>query len=681
MARRGAITRLTCTDIPPVKDGVWAVENIAEPMETTRPTQSGGGTLSAGNNAGPHAAPDDPPHAPTSRVRRHLGVRLLLTLVVLLPMLATAIVIVASANTAWKFKQNAQIVAKDATALAVVASARAQMNSLEVPLSAVSYAAQIGISEPVLDTLLHPTIPFSRQLAQGTATIAGYPTFSSTSTLRADVAHLQAMIPEVEAKSVSFDDVHAFLSKMATDIDNIWFGDYGRLQRDVAAWQPAGSFEVHVSALRQTYEAFLAGGHEIEGAIFVLEGIGPADSKQELIQAAGDYQTATGEFTGELSPKAQAAWRYLQTDPSDQHFAATIQQGLTVALTGAKPPFLDNTTFAGTSMTPGIHYLFDINKLVTSASQDLHDTALAQAASASDRLSGEVVFLALLALVCFGGVAVGGRVLTRPLKKLSAAALQVHSGEFDLERLPDSGPREVVTTTEAFNDMALTLKAVEAKAVALAAEDLSDPELLIPLPGRTGSALQASVDTLAVRIRERELQRQLLHEAATHDSLTGLLNRAAVFEFLTHDVSRRRDQGETVAVLFIDLDGLKPLNDTYGHEVGDTAILATGMALMQATDDCDVVGRLGGDEFLVVLCHEHSCDGDTVVARIRDSVAQCRIPVQDVLVPLEASVGVALTQCDSDTDPMRLVRQADEAMYEAKKTARAIRDRFTSAPS
>ena len=64
------------------------------------------------------------------------------------------------------------------------------------------------------------------------------------------------------------------------------------------------------------------------------------------------------------------------------------------------------------------------------------------------------------------------------------------------------------------------------------------------------------------------------------------------------------------------------------------------------------MGRLGGDEFLVVLCHDHSCDGDSVVARIRESVGNCRIPVEDVLVPLEASVGVALTQCDSDTDPM-----------------------------
>jgi len=130
-----------------------------------------------------------------------------------------------------------------------------------------------------------------------------------------------------------------------------------------------------------------------------------------------------------------------------------------------------------------------------------------------------------------------------------------------------------------------------------------------------------------------------------------------------------------VAVLFIDLDGLKPLNDTYGHETGDAAILNTGIALLEECGECDVVGRLGGDEFLVVLCHDHSCEGDSVVDRIRSSVSRRSISAEGRVVPLEASVGVALAQCDSDTDPMTLVRQADEAMYEAKRVARAVRDR------
>jgi diguanylate cyclase len=99
------------------------------------------------------------------------------------------------------------------------------------------------------------------------------------------------------------------------------------------------------------------------------------------------------------------------------------------------------------------------------------------------------------------------------------------------------------------------------------------------------------------------------------------------------------------------------------------------MALMFATDPCDVVGRLGGDEFLVVLCHHHSCQSDEVLGRIRGSIFQRTISVDGLTLALEASVGIALAECDPDTDPMVLVRQADAAMYEAKKAARAIRDR------
>ncbi len=623
----------------------------------------------------PAPALDEGDRGSTAGAKWHPGLRMLLTLVVLVPMLSTGVLIASSATSAWNSRQHAQAVARDATQLKTVAAARAEMNSLEVPLSAVSYAVQIGISETELDKLLRPAVPYGVQLSQGTAAIANFPTFSSTRTLRGDVTKLKTMIPEVAANRISFTDVHTFLTQMASAIDSVWYRDYNKLQTAVALWQPPGTFEVHASALRQAYAAFLAGGHEVEGAIFVLEGIGPPDAKQELIQSAGEFQTATSQFAGHLSVQAHMAWRHIKTNPADQQFAGIITQGVNVALNGSKPPFADNLAFAGSSMIAGLRYLSDLDRLVTSASQDLNHSALVHASQATHRLMDELLFLAVLAVICLASVAFAGRMLTRPLKRLAYAARQVHSGNLALEAMPDKGPREVVTTTAAFNDMASTLKAVEAKAVALAAEDLSNPELLAPLPGRTGHALQASVDLLATRIRERELQRQLLHEAATHDALTGLLNRAAVLEFLSHDVTRRREMGETVGVLFIDLDGLKPLNDTYGHEVGDSAIFQTAMTLVQVTDQCDVVGRLGGDEFLVVLCHEHSCDGTAVVERIQNAVAQCRIPARDMLVPLEASVGVALAQCDPDTDPMHLVRQADEAMYEAKKAARAVRER------
>ena len=346
-----------------------------------------------------------------------------------------------------------------------------------------------------------------------------------------------------------------------------------------------------------------------------------------------------------------------------------MQQAVAIALDGDPSPFAGDLPRFNAAMADSVAYVADLNALVVAASQDLHDSALSQASHAKHSFEEEMALLVLLALVSLGGVVIAGRMLTRPLRRLAANAQQVHDGDFDLERLPDTGPKEVVTTTRAFNDMALTLKAVESRAVALAAEDLSHPELLTPLPGRTGQALQATIDSLAARIGEREQQRQLLHEAATHDHATGLFNRAAVIDYLTNDVARRRHAGETVAVLFIDLDGLKQLNDNYGHEVGDAALVATTEALLEVTDTCDVVGRLGGDEFLVVLCHTHSNESNTVAERVNESLARHSLSVNGHAVPLRASVGVALAHCDSNTDPMTLVRQADAAMYEAKRTA------------
>ena len=607
-------------------------------------------------------------------VRWHPGVALILVFVVLLPLLSTGFLVGSRGASGWTFRQKGEVVANDASELESIASARAELNSLVVPVSAVSYASSIGISETALNSLLKPAVTFQVQIAQGTAKIDSLATFSSTAVLRDDVAELHRILPKIAANTISYESVHTFMTKMGTDINDVWYRKYGRLQSDMAAWQPPGSFEVHASALRQTYLAFLAADDEAEGGIYVLEGIGPTGAKKELIQGAGDFQDATSGFVGHLGPKAQAVWTALQDNQVNRRFDATLQQALSVALSGLPAPFIDNVAFAGSSERPALQYLAAFDALVIASSQDLRDSALAQASAASHQFTDEILFLVLLGLATLSGVVVASRALTRPLRDLASVARRVQGGEFDLERLPARGPREVVTATAAFNDMASTLKAVESTAVALAAEDFAHPELFVPLPGRTGNALQASVDTLSARIQEREVQRALLHEAATHDRLTGLLNRAAVLDSLSNDVSQRRQGGETVAVLFVDLDGLKLLNDEYGHEAGDNAIMVTAQALLKATSLCDVVGRLGGDEFLVVLCHEHSKDGDAVADRIRRTVAEHSIPVQGFFVPLQASVGVALAECDSATDPMKLVHEADEAMYEAKRAARAVRD-------
>jgi hypothetical protein len=205
-------------------------------------------------------------------------------------MLATGILLASDGTSAWAFRQKGEVVAKDAARLQVVASARAQMNALEVPMAAVSYASQVGVSERELDTLLKPRVPYGFQLAQSSAEIASIHPFSSTPALPADVAGLRTVIPPISAHTISYNNVNTYLTKMSADIDDVWYKAYDQLQSDIAAWHPPGSFEVHAAALRQTYAAFLAGGREISGGIFVLEGIGPPGAKQELIQAAGDFQ-------------------------------------------------------------------------------------------------------------------------------------------------------------------------------------------------------------------------------------------------------------------------------------------------------------------------------------------------------------------------------------------------------
>ncbi|MDP9465331.1 MAG: HAMP domain-containing protein, partial [Actinomycetota bacterium] len=360
-----------------------------------------------------------------------------------------------------------------------------------MPISAVAYAAGMGLSTPDLDALLKPAVPFKEQMARAMASVAEFPDFSSPM-LRDDVAELQAMSLEVMANSIATADVEAFMVRMSGDIDNLWYQTYDQLQADVSAWGSPGSFGAHASTLLQTYQAFLSGSRVVRGAGMVLQGVGDADARQKLIQADGVFEVATSQFVGRLSPLAHAAWDALQAEPANQQFAVTIQQAITVALTGAPSPYAGDIPAAGAAMAPGLDYLSDLSNLVVVASQDLHDSALAQSTKATDQFANDIALLALLVVVVLGGVIVAARVLTRPLGRLADMAQRVHDGDFDLERLPDTGPREIGATTKAFNEMASTLKAVESAAVALAAEDVSHMGLSIPLPGRTGHALQAT---------------------------------------------------------------------------------------------------------------------------------------------------------------------------------------------
>ncbi len=170
--------------------------------------------------------------------------------------------------------------------------------------------------------------------------------------------------------------------------------------------------------------------------------------------------------------------------------------------------------------------------------------------------------------------------------------------------------------------------------------------------------------------RLQDSRRELAH-VATHDPLTGLPNRLLIRDQLEGALSRARRSGTRVAVLFLDLDRFKAVNDLHGHECGDALLQAIAGALSTAVRDADAVGRLSGDEFLVV--GEGIESEDEVVQLVRRVVdaASRRHPLGEREVSATVSVGVAIFPADGE-DADALIRNADLAMYRAKRDSGSV---------
>lgn len=175
---------------------------------------------------------------------------------------------------------------------------------------------------------------------------------------------------------------------------------------------------------------------------------------------------------------------------------------------------------------------------------------------------------------------------------------------------------------------------------------------------------------MATALRLRFLNMELAHELeelATRDSLTGLPNRLILVERLASAL-KRADRGDhDVAIAFVDCDGFKKVNDTYGHQAGDEYLKHVARVLSGAVRAVDTVARLGGDEFIVLL--ERCGDKETVERIVRRMLAAGaeELQIGSARFSPRFSVGVSCYPCDG-TQPEVLIQQADEAMYAAKRS-------------
>ena len=154
---------------------------------------------------------------------------------------------------------------------------------------------------------------------------------------------------------------------------------------------------------------------------------------------------------------------------------------------------------------------------------------------------------------------------------------------------------------------------------------------------------------------------------AHFDSLTGLPNRALLFDRLTHAINQSRRYNHELAVLFIDLDRFKFINDTMGHEAGDTVLKTVASRIRECLRESDTVARLGGDEFIALVTNlEQSVSAATVADKIVESVSQ-PIMIGGNAASVSASIGIALFPDDAE-DADELMRLSDAAMYQSKQT-------------
>ena len=178
----------------------------------------------------------------------------------------------------------------------------------------------------------------------------------------------------------------------------------------------------------------------------------------------------------------------------------------------------------------------------------------------------------------------------------------------------------------------------------------------------------------SVELQQRlfETQAKLSHQAS-HDSLTGVLNRRAILEQLGKEyarASRGFKNGNSIglSIGFFDLDDFKRINDQYGHSAGDEVLKAVVEVISKQMRVYDSIGRLGGDEFLVIAPETQAENGELLFERLAKAVAACRIQTSAGEVSVTVSVGVAAVCAGDDLE--KFLNSADSALYTAKRSGR-----------
>jgi len=186
--------------------------------------------------------------------------------------------------------------------------------------------------------------------------------------------------------------------------------------------------------------------------------------------------------------------------------------------------------------------------------------------------------------------------------------------------------------------------------------DVSDVEQLI---GEI-SVLRGRIAQLQERVEQLDL---LAHQ----DSLINLPNRRGFMRALERFIDRASRYAEHSALLYVDLDGLKMINDSFGHKAGDEALIQVAELLVGGVRRSDIVARIGGDEFGILLAHADEDSAQETAMRLTQLIAGCEFTHDGDVLPLSVAIGVGMIGPEDDAETIMAI--ADEAMYRRKDAA------------
>ena len=176
--------------------------------------------------------------------------------------------------------------------------------------------------------------------------------------------------------------------------------------------------------------------------------------------------------------------------------------------------------------------------------------------------------------------------------------------------------------------------------------------------------LVGEIDQLRTKVAQLQERVEELDQLAHEDTLVNLPNRRGFMRALERFIDRACRYGEHSAMLYVDLDGLKMINDSFGHPAGDQALIQVSRLMVGGVRKSDIVARIGGDEFAILLAHSDEANAHEAATRLVDLIAGCDYTHEGDALPLSVAIGIGMIT--GDETPEEVIARADEEMYRRK---------------